>query len=68
MTNPTKKPLVLKFYIYADGQEEIERAQKAAHDFVKLQYERGRLVTAAKFADALEKAKNNPLIANILTE
>lgn len=63
-----KKPFVVKFYIYASNEDEITRAQEAASEFVRHQYTRGRLVTAAKLAAALETAKNNPFISNLLTE
>lgn len=63
-----KRPYIIKFYLYAESEEEVERAQKAAHDFVRAQYDRGRIVTADRLAEALRKAQGNSLIANILTE
>lgn len=62
------KPYKVEFYIYAESQEEVEQAQKAAHEFVRTQYNRGRIVSARKLAEALRKAQNNPIIGNILTE
>ena len=63
-----KTPHIISFYIYAENAAEVEAAQRAAHSFVKSKYERGKLVTAAKLAEALEKANNNFLISSILTE
>jgi len=62
------QPFKIEFYIYAESQEEVEQAQKAAREFVRTQYNRGRIVSARKLADALQKAQGNQLIGNLLTE
>lgn len=62
------QPYKIEFYIYADTQEEIAQAQAKAREFVATQYQRGRIVTARKFATALERAKSVPLIGEMLSE
>ena len=62
------QPFKIEFYIYAESQEEVEQAQVAAREFVRAQYNRGRIVSARRLADAMRKAHNHPLISNILTE
>lgn len=62
------QPFKIEFYVYAESQEEVEQAQVAAREFVKTQYNRGRIVSARRLADAMRNAQNNPLISNILTE
>lgn len=62
------QPYKIEFYIYANTPDEVAQAKAKARDFVVTQFKRGRVVTARKFAEALDKAQNNTLISNYLTE
>lgn len=61
------KPYKLEIYLYAWSEEEIEDARQAAREFVMYHYGNGHLVTASRFAEALRKFKNNPIISKFLS-
>ena len=46
------KPYKIEFYIYADSEEEIREAERAAHAFVSSNYQQGIIVSARKITDA----------------
>lgn len=49
----------MTFFVYADSQEEADAAAKAVKDFISVQAEKGRAVTAKKIAEAVERYKDN---------
>lgn len=50
---------MVSFNVYANSQEEADRATAAIKAFITAQAERGRAVTADKITDAVEKYKDN---------
>ncbi len=60
------KPYKIEIYIYAENEDQIKEAQKAAYDFVSENYNRGVIVTAVKVSEALKKFKDNFFVTNYL--
>lgn len=60
------KPQKIEIYLYAENDDEVREAEKAAYEFVTAQYNRGKLVTAKKFADTLRKYKDNFFVLQYL--
>lgn len=60
------KPYKIEIYIYAENEDQIKEARKAAYDFVSENYNRGVIVTAVKVSEALKKFKDNFFVTNYL--
>nr|DAI94476.1 MAG TPA: hypothetical protein [Bacteriophage sp.] len=60
------KPYKIEFYIYADSEEEIREAERAAHAFVSSNYQQGIIVSARKITDALNRFKDNFFVKTFL--
>lgn len=60
------KPYKVEIYLYAESEEEVAEAKKAAQEFVVENYQRGVIITALGFANILRKFKNNPLLTHFL--
>lgn len=60
------QPYQVIFYIYAENQDQVQDLQNQLNKFVRDKYNRGVLVTAPKFADALRRYGNNVLIEKFI--
>ena len=49
----------ISFNVYANSQEEADKASEAFRTFVTEQAQQGRAVTAKKLSDAINKYKDN---------
>lgn len=58
------KGFEVKFNIYANSQEEADKATQAIKAFITEHARQGRAVTAAKVATAIGKWKDNVLVRN----
>ena len=58
------KGFEIKFNIYAESQEEADKATRAIKAFISEHAKQGRAVTANKVADAISKWKDNALVRN----
>ena len=54
----------MKFNVYANSQEEADRASAAVKGFVSAMAEKGIAVTADKIAAAVERWKGNYFVTN----
>lgn len=54
----------IKFYIYAESQEEADEARKAIVDFIGEHAQQGRAVTGRKIVEALSHWKDNVIVRN----
>ena len=55
---------LVKFNVFADSQEEADRASKALGDFVNAMAAQGVAVTAARIAEAVERWSGNLFVQN----
>lgn len=62
------KPYKVEIYLYAENEDEAAEAKQAAYEFVSDNYNRGNIVTARKFADTLQRFKNNVFVTNFLRQ
>lgn len=60
------QPYQVKFYAYAETEEEINELQRELNNFVRAQYNNNTLVTAKKLTDAIRKFGNNKFVTNYL--
>ena len=60
------KPEEIRFYIYANGTNEVQELEKALYDFVLDQYNQGTIVTARMLTDIIKKAAANPVLLQLL--
>lgn len=58
------KGLPITFNIYAENEQEVEELRFVITEFIRLQAEKGRAVTARKMADALRSWDKNPIVKN----
>ena len=58
----------IKFNVYADSQEEADRAAKALRGFVDDQAAKGVAVTASKIAGAVERWKGNIFVTSFFKQ
>lgn len=56
------KPFEMKFFIYAEDEQEVKTACKAVYDFIEENRKEGRVMTAKKLSDALLHWKDNFLV------
>ena len=54
----------ITFNIYANDATEVEELRFVITEFIRLQAEQGRAVTAVKVADALRDWNRNPIVKN----
>ena len=54
----------IKFNIYANSQEEADKAREAIIGFIGQNARCGRAVTAMKIADAVNRWDENPIVMN----
>ena len=54
----------VKFNVYANSQEEADRASAIIKQFITEQAQKGVAVTATRIADAVEKWKGNYFVTN----
>ena len=54
----------VRFNVYANSQEEADKASMAFKEFITEHAKQGRAVTAMKIAEALPKWKENILVRN----
>lgn len=54
----------IKFQIYADSEEEAQRAERTIKMFINQHRLAGRAVTGQKIADILPKWESNPIVRN----
>lgn len=59
-------PHKVTFYVYAEGEEQVQALQDALNNFVREQYNRGTLVTASKLAQALQTFGKNYFVTEFL--
>lgn len=62
------KPQKIEIYLYAENNEEVKDAERAAYEFISAQYNRGNLVTAKKLAETLRKYKDNFFVSQYLKQ
>lgn len=60
------KPHKITFYAYADDEAQVKQLQDALNNFVREQYNKGIIVTAAKLQRALQTFGNNYFVTNFL--
>lgn len=56
--------LPITFNIYAEDAQEVEELRFVITEFIRLQAEQGRAVTAVKLANALRDWNKNPIVKN----
>lgn len=64
----TMKPQKIEIYLYAENDEQVREAEKAAYEFVTAQYNRGNIVTAVKFTEIARKFKDNYFVSQYLNK
>lgn len=60
------KPYKVTFYTYAENEQQVQELQNAMNNFVRIQYDKGVLVTAAKLTKALQTFGSNFFVTNFL--
>lgn len=57
-------PKQVTFYLYAEGDEQVQTLQHSLNAFVREMYNKGRLVTASGLSTALHKFGGSSVVAN----
>lgn len=60
------KPYQVKFYLYAEDDQEIQDLQCSLYDFVSTLYNEGTLLTASKLKQMIMQFSKNPFIKQYL--
>lgn len=54
----------VRFKVYAESQEEADRASRAIKDFISAAAQKGVAVTALRLAEAVDRWKDSYLVTN----